>query len=753
MRGDTVDRCKQLRRRTRREFLVDAARLGAGAAGLALLGPHAALPAFAQQGSSGERIQVLLQDLVESSDADFARGQSRGVQVVSANGRGALRGSLGGEFISGAIAIPFQATHLGLHWILPHDSPDAVAVEVRAGADGRTWSDWITLSIEAVKPIPGGQEVFAALVSGERGRFAQYRVTFQTAAAATLERITVTAINSVDGPQLSVAGTLNEPTSQSFSTLDGRSIPVVTRRGWGCDESLRFSGGKELWPEMYVPVKKFVLHHTATKNSYTDGAAEVRAIYSYHAKTQGWGDIGYNSLVDRFGNVYEGRHGRGEGSDREILSAGVVAGHVSGHNYGSTGLAAIGNSSGKGARDGWSPSPGFYSSVEDMTTLEAGRHYLDPTKRSDFLKFDGTWHNGLDNCSGHYQSTGTECPGAALKDYLSTLRSTVSRRLSGGPAPTLSETGGKPRDVSTSSLAFTWSGGEPEYYYCLEGWARHPSDPYDIVYLSGYQGVSARYSGGDPLAQEQVWVGPATETTKSFALTSPGRYTMHVRGKTGRYEASLTFNVTGVTPSDTPPTASWVSPSGGATVGGVSVPIQISASDAEDPAGSLTVQWRVDGVDPSGTWRGTSYSAPNYTAAWDTTGLSGGYILTARSTDSKGQTSSPASISVTVDNSGGGGSPAVVVSSISPSSMKSGTSVGVTIKGSGFASSATVAFENGQGSTPTATSVKVVDANTVTATVTVAKLARPLPKDRVWDVRVSSGGSSGVLPDAFTVTP
>jgi hypothetical protein len=63
---------------------------------------------------------------------------------------------------------------------------------------------------------------------------------------------------------------------------------------------------------MFVPVKTLSVHHTATTNSYTDGAAEVRAIYHYHAVTKRWGDIGYGALIDRSGIIYEGRHGRGE---------------------------------------------------------------------------------------------------------------------------------------------------------------------------------------------------------------------------------------------------------------------------------------------------------------------------------------------------------------------------------------------------------------------------------------------------------
>src|SRR5262249_58362955 len=80
-----------------------------------------------------------------------------------------------------------------------------------------------------------------------------------------------------------------------------------------------------------------IVHHTAGSNSYTrtQAAAIVRGIELYHVKGNGWNDIGYNFLVDRFGTIYEGRGG---GVERNVIGA-----HSLGFNTGTVGVALIGN--------------------------------------------------------------------------------------------------------------------------------------------------------------------------------------------------------------------------------------------------------------------------------------------------------------------------------------------------------------------------------------------------------------------------
>ena len=78
------------------------------------------------------------------------------------------------------------------------------------------------------------------------------------------------------------------------------------------------------------------VHHTAGTNDYSpaQAAAIMRGIQIYHVKSNGWNDIGYNFLVDRYGTVYEGRYG---GIDRNVVGA-----HARGFNTGSVGVAVIG---------------------------------------------------------------------------------------------------------------------------------------------------------------------------------------------------------------------------------------------------------------------------------------------------------------------------------------------------------------------------------------------------------------------------
>ncbi|WP_167404082.1 peptidoglycan recognition protein, partial [Streptomyces tricolor] len=190
---------------------------------------------------------------------------------------------------------------------------------------------------------------------------------------------------------------------------------IVTRRGWGADESLRERG--------FVYTKKIkaaFVHHTATGNTYTCAQAPsvIRSIYRYHVKSMGWRDIGYNFLVDKCGTLYEGRAG---GVAKAVLGA-----HTLGFNTNSMGVAVIGTY-------GTSKPPGgAVTAVARLTAWKLGLYGVDPRAKTYLTSGGGNLYPKgknvrLNVISGHRDGFATECPGKLLYAKLGTARSSAAK--------------------------------------------------------------------------------------------------------------------------------------------------------------------------------------------------------------------------------------------------------------------------------------------------------------------------------------
>ncbi|MBF6298392.1 LGFP repeat-containing protein [Nocardia amamiensis] len=127
-------------------------------------------------------------------------------------------------------------------------------------------------------------------------------------------------------------GTIDGSLHNVAAALPGGGPQVITRAQWGADESIRCDE-----PTYDDGLGGVTVHHTAGRNDYSksESAGIVRAIYTYHAKTLGWCDIGYNALVDKYGQVFEGRFG---GLDRPVQGA-----HAGGFNENTSGVALMGD--------------------------------------------------------------------------------------------------------------------------------------------------------------------------------------------------------------------------------------------------------------------------------------------------------------------------------------------------------------------------------------------------------------------------
>ncbi|CAA9447662.1 MAG: hypothetical protein AVDCRST_MAG78-3040 [uncultured Rubrobacteraceae bacterium] len=543
---------------TRREFLVRSALLAAGVSALPLLRPTHSLA----QGQG----PILAEDLVDIGEK-FRRGSAKRVTLESSTNGTALRATGDkGTFTSRVLQSSAPFTHVGLHWSAAVPSGAKLGFEIRTSADGSTWSSWSSAQLRRLPEETPAGDYFASLVYADGARFVQYRATFETAGGTSpsLKRVTATVIDSPATTTLTSTATSEQLSTVEVTDADSeRTLDVTSREQWGANEKYRFNKrGRELWPEMFVPAKKLVVHHTATRNDYAtaaDAAAEVRAIYYYHAVTQRYGDIGYTALIDKFGNVYEGRHGRGEKTGREILSAGVVAGHDYAHNYGSAGVALLGDAT----QIDW-PMPTntgpMWDALVGFGVFEAGRHYLRPLNpngtgaTSDFLRSDNVWTDNMRNVSGHRETNNTACPGETVMALLDELQNEIHGDLSDtsrtGVALTNKAPGGRETTVNTL-ITYEWAAEQPEpgwtlagYEYCFEGWYK-PSRNINITYLSGYTTEKQPrpvYTRVDP-----------NTTSKTYTPTKAGQYTLHVRAvlkndstgaeRRSAYEARHTFLV------------------------------------------------------------------------------------------------------------------------------------------------------------------------------------------------------------------
>ena len=193
---------------------------------------------------------------------------------------------------------------------------------------------------------------------------------------------------------------------------------VVPRAAWGADEKIRRA------PPSYAPAVRFsIVHHTAGTNGYSraEAPAIVKGIQLFHVQSNGWNDIGYNFLVDRFGTIYEGRYG---GVDRNVIGA-----HALGFNTGSVGIALIGSYGSSG------PSPAAQDAIERLIAWRLDLAHVDPTSTVAFVSggsdlFDADAPVTLRAVSGHRDTGRTSCPGNSLYGRLGSI-ATRARTIGG----------------------------------------------------------------------------------------------------------------------------------------------------------------------------------------------------------------------------------------------------------------------------------------------------------------------------------
>jgi hypothetical protein len=362
----------------------------------------------------------------------------------------ALRPETAASF-SRDVPLPSGATTSGRRTLAPQRAPrfDLIGLdfgaaahvhaEVRARRRGGPWSAWTPVH-DASQPVwTGPADVFQVRYSGAarrlRARFVRTgpapRVTARTAARAAGDR-----------------------------------PPIITREGWG---------GDKLPPKhepIYGTVELGFVHHTVTANDYEpeDSAGIVLGIAKYHRDHNGWWDIGYQFLCDKYGQLFEGRDGG--------MQLAVVGAQAQGYNSVSTGISCIGD---------YTSGPLTQAGIDSVARLLAWKLAVHgvPVRGKVTVTSQGGETNRyaagrrvtLNRISGHRDGDATSCPGTALYGQLASIRDRAEHL-----------------DVSVSALTIAVDRSElthPDSAVALSGELRYDDGadptgaPVDIQYETG----------------------------------------------------------------------------------------------------------------------------------------------------------------------------------------------------------------------------------------------------------------------------
>jgi hypothetical protein len=290
------------------------------------------------------------------------------------------------------VTAPRPFNLVGLHW-RGRATPDVELRVLRAGG----WGRWQHLGVHG---RGGSDPVWVG-----RARTVQYR----------LDR-------RVPGLRLHFVAVGKRPAKIHAAQATSTPFPYVSREDWGASSCVPRAA-----PD-YGTVKSVQVHHTVSLNDYTPAEAPqiVLAICRYHRNSNGWNDIGYNALVDKYGTLYEGRAG---GLDQAVIGA-----HAQGFNSQTAGIANIGDYTSVGATQ---------ESLDATATYIRwklgvhGQPFSGPVTLTSAGGSASRYPAGsratLQRVSGHRDTGKTSCPGDALYAQLDDIRALVESGIAFAP--------------------------------------------------------------------------------------------------------------------------------------------------------------------------------------------------------------------------------------------------------------------------------------------------------------------------------
>ena len=222
-----------------------------------------------------------------------------------------------------------------------------------------------------------------------------------------------------------------EPASASTAGAGTVDMPAIFGREQWATGSWNYQNSScDDGPSTADHVQAMVIHHTVTANDYSEADVDdiIRAIYYGHVVVNGWCDIGYNFVVDRFGRIWEAR--------TDSLNQAVIGGHARGFNTGTVGVALLGQHHPGSSPTAAAPTSAAESAVEALAHWKLGVHGVDPgghtwlrnrSTRQPLRLAGDAWHY-VPTILGHRDLGVTSCPGNHGYGIVERLPATLAAR-------------------------------------------------------------------------------------------------------------------------------------------------------------------------------------------------------------------------------------------------------------------------------------------------------------------------------------
>jgi hypothetical protein len=341
---------------------------------------------------------------------DFERGIPQ-AKRISATAVAAARAAHPHQRPARWISPPIEAPH---SFDLVGVAREMRTVQIRVRDDGGKWTNWVEQ--EDGTPIYTGGADQAQVRAPFRPRGRLHFVNVSGTAGGFAGNLLNQARKAINTAFISVAST---PVAQAIAPKPR----IVKRSGWGAD--LADGGCPPRGPPEYGTVQAAVIHHTVNANDYTPEEAPsiVLGICRFHLYGNGWNDIGYNALVDRYGTLYEGRAGG--------LKQPVVGAQAQGFNSETTSIASIGDHTSE------TPTPEAQGSIIRYLAWKMAVNRAYPVTGAVQLTSGGGSESRyaagtvitVPRIIGHTTLGLTACPGGAMIPLIPQIQTAVQKRI------------------------------------------------------------------------------------------------------------------------------------------------------------------------------------------------------------------------------------------------------------------------------------------------------------------------------------